>query len=368
MNYSTPDQREYQAARISSKLYPNGEFTCGVIPQEKKSQKEEDYDRLHKLQYETVQEYIFYRKDFVEKTFWKPFDMVCDEAAAIGLSYSAICHSHEEKKPRAQRGLKGISSYQRRIIRNGAWLLQKKYGKKRLGFLTLTLPTLSQEQCDALLQHKRGWGDLVRKVTQEIQRELRRKGCPTSYVGCTEIQEKRWRRTGILAPHLHLIYVAHSGDYKYYIDAKKLRAIWKRLIENMFADIGMYANIDTKAGIDCRVIKKDAARYIAKYLSKGGKLMEEIKEKEEISKIPRCWAHCSKQLKKHILEEITTLTNDEKRAIFDGYPLEEEGYLAWLFPIDIEINGELQRMGYVGQLAEPRYQIAQNVWGRWECK
>lgn len=355
-------QRELQASKIGSRLYPNGEFTCGIIPEQKKqSEKERKYDELHALQSVVYEEWCFYRRGFEEKTIEKPAFLFYKEAEQVGSSYLANCHN-EPKKTRAQRGLKGITSYQRKILRNAAWLMQRKYGKRRMAMLTLTLPTLTQEQADAILTHKGGWHDLVRKFTQEFQRELRRQKAPTCYTGCTEIQEKRWRRTGVLAPHLHILYIAHEGDWKYYVDANRFREIWRRLIQNVVDDMKLDVVVDTKAGIDCSMVKKDAVAYISKYLSKGGKLIEEIKDEPNQARIPRAWAHCSKRLKRYILDSIDTLTNDEKIAIFNGYPLEEEGYLKWLFPIDVCIDEEYVRVGYAGALAEPRHQIDESRW------
>lgn len=362
MNDFNSSYRKAQADRIHSRLYPNGEFTCGVVPCEKKSQREVSYDALHQLQYVTIEEYVCYRNEKVEKQIWKPFDMVLDEASSIGLSHPAICHKAESTQTRARRGSKGISSYQRRIIRNGAWLLQQKYSKKRLGFLTLTLPTLKQWEVEILLTNKRGWSDLVRKVTQEMQRELERQGKPTQYIGCTEIQGRRFARTGIVAPHLHLIYVAHDGDYRYYLEANWLRKIWRRLLQNAIDECGLKSEVDTEASVDCKTIKKDAGKYIGKYMSKGGKVIEQIKESGNGALLPTNWAHCAKKLKKYILNSMDTLTDDEKRAIFNGYDLEAEGYLEWLMAIDVEINGEVQRMGYCGRLSQPRHIIVEEKW------
>jgi hypothetical protein len=121
---------------------------------------------------------------------------------------------------------------------------------------------------------------LTRQFIQEFSREIKRSGNKASWVGCTEIQEKRFKKHGEVAPHLHIVYHAHNGDYQWFITADKIRAIWKRILENKIGEwFEQDVEVDTKAAIDTKTVRKDAGAYLGKYLSKGGKVVKEMVDK-----------------------------------------------------------------------------------------
>lgn len=274
----------------------------------------------------------------------------------IGLSL--VSNSHNETidnqlttpNPKKRKGLKGITSKGKRTIRNTAFLLQKTFGKKRLGFLTVTLPSFpDRPDIETILA--RDWPELVRQFNQGMTRAIERKGKSALWTGCSEIQEERLDKYGTVAPHLHLAFLAHNGNFDWYITADELRSIWKRIIE---ARIKHYLNeeieVNTKASIDVKSVKKDAGNYLGKYMSKGGDIVKKMIDKGFADLVPTAWWHCCLKLKRILKGMMRELPSDLKIAIKQGVKLVERGICVYLF--DVETAD--RHYGWVGKLKRTR--------------
>jgi hypothetical protein len=236
------------------------------------------------------------------------------------------------------------------MIRNTAEMMQVVYGRRRLGFLTLTLPSFADPFTLQLLAHD--FAELMRAAVQEIMREIARAGGPKVYTGCIELQERRYENRGEIAPHLHLVYVAHPGNFAWYISADKIREIWARVIQNRLDYWEVNGgDFDTKAAVDCQKVKESAAAYLSKYLSKGGKIVEDIKERGDADLLPTAWWTACTALRKAVKELTTELASDIKRAIVQGVDLVRSGFCQWLAPIEIERDGVTRSYGWVGKIA-----------------
>jgi hypothetical protein len=373
---------------LSGRLYPNGEFTLGYLPSPRLTQKEKRYNDSWENQFEFVirefekgwlgftglmnfnlHRFLAARSEFVscreftktdrltgKKTTLVQFIYAIRKPPLIGLSL--VSNSHKEisedvpidSKPNKRRGLKGITPKGKRTIRNTAFLLQKTFGKKRLGFLTVTLPSFGDRpDLGMILAHD--WSELVRQFTQEINRAIERKDKVALWTGCTEIQEKRLEKYGEVAPHLHLVYLAHNGNFDWYITADEFRSIWKRIIE---ARIKHFTNeeieVNTKASIDAKQVKKDAGNYLGKYMSKGGDIVKKMIEKGFTDLVPTAWWHCCLKLKRILKAMMRELPSDLKLAVKQGVNLVERGVCIYLF--DVEIKD--RHYGWVGKLKRTR--------------
>jgi len=337
------DDPFHKPTGMSGKLYPNGEFTLGYVPPKRKTEKEQRYDDAYDYQTVTVDVPRMVGKRVLyslEETLNR--DIILDHP----LGLSTLTNSHNRTKTvRKPRGSKGISGLGKRTIRNGAWILQKSYGKKQLGFLTVTLPSFP-ERPDILALLAIEWSELTRQFLQEFSREIKRSGNKAVWVGCTEIQEKRLRERGEVAPHLHLVYHAHKGDYRWFITADKIREIWSRVIGNVIeAALLETVEVNTKAAIDTKTVKKDASAYLGKYMSKGGEAVKAMEEGGMSEAIPSAWWHCCTQLKKMIHSLITDVPQDVKRAIHQKVDLVKRKVMLYLMPITINDK----TFGYVGK-------------------
>lgn len=204
------------------------------------------------------------------------------------LGLSRVPNSH-----RQPRGQNGISSNARMTVKNAALLLQKKWKKEHLSFLTLTLPTTTPEDNQRITEL---WPNMVRTFVQWLGRNLRSHGLDGEVVGCVEIQEKRssWQH-GILGLHLHLVFRGRRPREGWVMKAEQFREGWKRTIINALGPssegyyYGAVENVER--------VKYDAARYLGKYLSKGSKAILRFRALFPHHRLPSCWSVCTLTLR-----------------------------------------------------------------------
>jgi hypothetical protein len=331
---------------LSGRLWENGEFSIGVVPPDRLREADREYELDYKNQFDVamvpVRDYRGFRVE--EHSYLR-------EERSVNIGLSRLINSHKpstEDRPdsRKPRGSKGLSSYGGKMIRNACYRLEAKYGPRRLGFATFTLPSL---RADLLIILAMEWSELVRQLLQEIGREVARAvdGWTGDFIGATEIQPERLERTGLPCPHLHLVYVAHGGDFNWYVPASKLRAIWKRIIEARLRHYLPHEEIevDTSAAIDCQQLKTRPSAEMSKYLSKGS-CVEEMKKRGLEDCIPRSWWHCSRSLKRAVKVMVCETSSELKIAVKRGIDLVERGLAVYVFPV--ERDGK--QYGWAGKL------------------
>jgi hypothetical protein len=260
-----------------------------------------------------------------------------DRSVNIGLSRLINSHKPNDEasaSSRKPRGSKGLSSYGAKVVRNACLRLEMEYGQRRLGFATFTLPSLRPDQMILLSMD---WSELVRQLLQEIEREVARAvdGWTGSFVGVTEIQPERLKESKLPCPHLHLCYVAHDGDFKWYVPASKLRAIWKRILEARLRHWMPEEKIevDTSAAIGCQRLKTRPSAEFSKYLSKGSCLKDmETLGLEDC--IPSAWWHCKLSLKRAVKSMVIETPTDLKIATRQGIDLVDRGLAVYVFKVE----------------------------------
>jgi len=213
----------------------------------------------------------------------------------IGLSNAL--NSRKAKK----HGLKGISQAGRIAVREGCYMLGKEFGKKNLSFVTLTVPYHGEY----LKKINENWSKIVHRYYEEIGRFYQRKGVKFRYVSVTEIQEKRYKAYGECAPHLH--YVC-NGTFKkdYIMKPREIRSVFKRVCERFIGE----TDVDWSACENVQRVKKDAGRYLSKYMSKGGELISEIAEKMP-EQLPRHYWKVDKETKISVKRNTKTYYDEE---------------------------------------------------------
>lgn len=338
--------------QFAGKVYPDRSFSIGRIPIPKKLSNDTEYDKNYEAQFDSyIDVYCEKHRRIIRSDKWW-----------TGLSdYDRFIKSSESSQKNVRYGKKGITRFGRRMVKNGAVLLERKHKISRLGFVTVTLPSYSRRIMHIL---SRDWHEVTRRFFQKIKRFQEKLGRPTEMVSCTEIQPKRFKEHGIVAPHLHFIYVckekAHSK--KYTITAKLFRIYWKQSVEQVIAlhDGEVTEKKDFNASIDCQVIKKSAASYLGKYMSKGGEILADIEEKGLSCFLPKQWWTATTGMKKIIKDAIITLDNETCKALM--YQLGDflaDGILTWCNYVDVTINDEDRIMGCVGVFSEEHYYLLQ---------
>lgn len=218
---------------------------------------------------------------------------VAGGSPALGLADAPNSHKASQRR---KRGSRGITSLQRRMIRNGAYLLQCAVTKFRMGMLTTTIPPVSAE---GWRQYADNWPEIVRRFLQELSRALGRAKCRTWIVGCTELQEERLLGSGGYPLHLHVVFQCRRGK-SYAYEPPFYRELWKRTVARFVPEL---ASKSFCAACRIESIEKDASKYLSKYASKGvsGTVLEGVSVDYAC---PGTWAHLSGGLKRCILRQV----------------------------------------------------------------
>ena len=232
---------------ILGKIYPDNWFSVGFTPKKKKRSEDSEYDKDYEYQYDsyTTIETTYCSCEIKEHKF---FDGELRNP-------DRFISSPQSSQTRKRYGTKGISANGKRTVKAASALLQQMYGRRRLGFVTLTLPNYSKQQISYLSSN---WGRIVRVYFQRLKRLVESRGLPFLYVCTTEIQEKRYKKTSVIAPHLHYCYVArgvkHASDF--YVSASEIRELWGSVISYYVAKSKYTCNkeISFNASVDCQVV------------------------------------------------------------------------------------------------------------------
>jgi len=213
---------------------------------------------------------------------WEWFD-----SFLLGLSSVANFDSVENEPPRY--GLKGITSFGRRRVRNAAWMMAKSVGRYRLTFATVTLPELPPDEL-GIIQER--WHEVVDNYRREMSRKLKRWGLSGELVGVTEIQEKRYAESGFPVLHLHTVFVGMGTSGGWAIRPEDHDRIWRKSIQAVFhgplPDFGKACQLAS--------VEKDVEGYLGKYMSKGSAVIAKVVADGYDWVLPKQWWNCSRSL------------------------------------------------------------------------
>lgn len=276
---------------VSARVFPNGEFSVGFVPPKGISAKDRRYEEDRR-----------YAEDNAEIHA----DIEIDESLPEGFKYTRtkvlplppkLGLGSESSQEVKKYGKKGITSYGRKMVRNGGDVLQKSVDGRYNRLLvmgTLTVPSYSEE---SMLNISRNWSNITRRFYQECKREYARKRYRFDYVGVTEIQPKRLQERGELGLHIHFLYVAiRLGRGKWVLHDSWVRNKWGHILadylgENEPVQLPNYRR---------ESVKTSAAAYLSKYLSKGGEQVQQVAEQFGEEYIPSQWWTISHDLRQCI--------------------------------------------------------------------
>lgn len=321
---------------LKCRVYPSGDYSVGFVPRKKVSVVDTRYER-EVAALDPDQKVLEVDKERSDYFAWR----LSSPGFPIGLSDASNSHKNPER-----RGLTGITTYGRRIIRSGATLLEAEYGKNRLGFGTVTLPPMDRESLKNVIGE---WSEVTRQFIQNVRRHLSKHGVTSKICYVTELQENRYFRTGLPFPHLHFLYVCHKGDYQWFITAAKFRSLWKRAVEKVCEG----DSIRVDAAVDVKPLKKSAAGYLSKYMSKGGKIIEDVLANLGAEFLPCSWWGCSQELKHQVKESIIEDVSVVAEFLWEeGRKLVECGlaFFGHVVEIHSPLQGRKVVVGYFGAL------------------
>jgi hypothetical protein len=239
------------------------------------------------------------------------------------------------------------------MVKSACAILQQRHGHKNLTFGTLTLPALTPGQ---LLMVSENWGSLKGRFSEELSRLLKRRGLDADWVDVTEIQTKRWRRLKEVALHLHYLHQGRRRGEHWAIAPSEIREIWTRLLQNLLG-----VSLDCSASTRIEQVKLNAAHYLGKYMSKGGKVVQKVIDAHRGHFLPSSWYGVSAALRREIKNAIANLTPQQAYSFLENFEnYRWLGAVEWFYPIyqEMWLPGELapsdHLVGIIGTFRDER--------------
>lgn len=331
----------------SARIWPNGEFTLGYAKDGEESPELNEWTwtggsrGLSPDELDARLECLHGWLDAVAGVY-----SVSGRLATGLLTLSNARNSREALGP-TKYGLNGITAQGTKMLRSAAFIMERDYGCSDVTMGTFTVPHLEKEERILLAQQ---WGRLTNRLVEHLRRELQEQGRPPVVCGCTEIQSARLesRAEGYL--HLHVIWPAHSNNGRLWaVEADEVRTWWKAAIERVIGrELGCAPRVETA------IVEKSVEAYLGKYLSKGsddclGQFVADL----GYESVPGQWWFMSNYLKGKIKAE--TMTGRNVGHLLDEYihhtVTTGSGVgFEWLRHVDLNIDGRLITVGYVGRL------------------
>lgn len=330
MSREMPDNRSF-----GGYLYPSGKVSTFYRPRDKVSEKDKIYEA-------TRGKFVCFRrshwdahKGIVRETLTRE-----ESLPTLGLSTPLNCHNQKMRK----YGLRGISSKARSFVKESAFVLQRRYGR-RLGFYTLTCPYTDAQ---SIYLYNQNINYIVRSYFQELKREFVRKGCTWSYVAVLEIQGERYDSTGVPCLHIHYVspcYLPNSTTF--ILTAEEIRNLWGRVLCNTLG-----RRVNCSASVDSQVVHRSASNYLAKYLSKGSSVCEYLSMNCP-DQLPGQWWSCSNNLRAATKMVIMPLPQHICDYYMSGGGGEDTSPVRLLYRRDVSIclHGQMFVVGMSAQMS-----------------
>lgn len=255
----------------------------------------------------------------------------------LGLSSVPNLQKSLEATVKPQRGARGMTSASRVRVRDAACLLQDRYGRARLTFLTLTIPPSALKP--RLFQN---WTAILKKLRQWIAYHQAQAGLKPELVGVTEIQEGRQKQAGGLpCLHLHLLFVGRGCRSSWFLKAKDIDEYWSKLLSDTMGE-----EISTVSSCRLESIKKNASGYLGKYMSKGTQAISSC----DPQYLPPSWHMLTRGLLHQIKKMAIRCEGKLAEYLYDYYSAREELFrFSRLVKIEVEAIGSLT-LGWYGDL------------------
>lgn len=257
-------------------------------------------------------------------------DLGHDFKSTLGSSLPHNFHKPSKAvstEPKAQRGSKGMSGEQKRLLRASMVLLQRKRKKENLVFGTCTIPDLDTNEIHIIAAY---WGEAVKQMCQKITRELIKAGIVPEIIFVTELQTERWNKYKVVAPHGHLVFQGRKDrNSPWIISTKRFTEMWEEVLSNI-----LKREIKAPWATNIQRIKVSVKRYLSKYLSKGGAILDEIKEAGLTHLLPRSWFYCTRSLKQEAKAARVKVEYQLSMFIYDHREyLKAIGIISWYYVI-----------------------------------
>lgn len=247
---------------------------------------------------------------------------------SLGLSMPVKSRKPPESSASRERSGKAQTTYSKRMVRNCIAKLERDHGKQNLAFATYTLPDLGEAEMKLLIEN---WGNITHRLMEEIGRDQARVGIRPVQVYVNEIQESRYQESGVVAPHIHVVFQSRKSRYQAYAISKERNTIiWNRVLSNALG-----REVQAPSGARIEQVKKSAEGYMSKYMSKGGQLAKRLIEEGNINSLPKQWWGATLTLRQWVKSNIRLFTLESESFIKSHYKQFEENLknspFTWLY-------------------------------------
>lgn len=352
------------------RVYPNGEFGIGYVKRFQPSPVEAKFEAIAEVRYswvlselqglqeavgvygalstalkklcpglyEAIMSEILSPENSDPKNLSEEYLDGSEGDSPLGLSNAINSHK------RAKRGSHGLTSHAKRMLRNGAWLLEKMSRRGGVGMITCTIPG-----CDKNTQRQlvAGWSEILRIFTQWLSRKLKVAGSKNPGVfGVTEIQLKRQEKEGGLPLHLHLVFGSKAGR-AYIVSKSDVENAWKRACCSV---VSSAENLQWNASTRVEVVKKSVTHYLCKYLSKGSPEAMQRAESEGF-KLPSAWWFMVGKLKRQIFSMVGYYT-DERASTIWALAHSNPDVFDYTHKVMLEREGKEFAIGIAGKMSQ----------------
>lgn len=316
------------ARKVSGRIWPCGDFSLGPVPSRPESDSSDE-----------------------EVTYYSDADI----AAGVGpfqgqgpLDLSNVPKSHKHPSRTSVRGLKGITSNGRKMVKSAGAIIKRRYPRHRVTFCTLTLPTMSQVVRRELVQL---WPEFARQLLQFLVRRLESQSLPKVVLSVTEIQPGRLAASGEACLHLHLVWLnvparrgrwaIRPGDVRGWVESF--------LFRRLPGFDGGFVNVDV------RPVRASIAGYMSKYMSKGSECLSEALQDWGADNCVKQWWNMTKDLRDAIKVEM--LQGEDVGNLLESvvnWALENgvNDVFHWLRHVDLDLDGVMVTVGWRGWLKE----------------
>lgn len=356
MSATIPTTERFRFSPVGT-VWPSGDFSVGYRKEDWAGPGSADM----RSEAQRIDDGVYVERDSADYLRWQSergdrpgrvLEALDSEAAwAAGpagpLDLTDAPNSHKTSNRPETYGRLGQTGYGKKMVRSACTLLEQRY-RGRLTFATVTMPTLPPGQRRQLAL---AWPEFVRQALQWLARRLEAKGLPKVVVSVSEIQPERLQAGNGGYLHLHMVWPNHyNAPGGYSVHPMAFRA-WceKFLIARGLFEDGSWVNVDVQP------VRKSAAAYLSKYMSKGGDCLEAFAAENGWDAVPRQWWNLTK-----------TIRDAVKRAVCQGrdvgFGLEcmvrdcIEGHGGEQFwsvrHVDMELDGRLVTVGYTGILKQ----------------
>lgn len=338
----------------SCRVYPNGEFGVGRVPAKSKLAEDERYDRMEVAGWKFAEEGR--RHELEDGTVLHDItDKIQTPAPKLGTV-------SELSQPVQKYGKNGITNYGKRIVRNAGFLMEERFGRGTLQMGTLTIPSFDEP---IMLVVCSNWAQLQKRFFEKCKRRYEKYKRPWMYVSVTEIQPRRWNQRKECGLHIHFLapsyYLGLHNEYT--LDDNWVRGAWRACISDLlsakFPD-GFRDDMLPTPNYRREKVKKSAAAYLGKYMSKGSDICEEVIADLGEEWLPSQWWSASSNLKKWLKSRTIHASGHTAEMLMRFCSDGREELLCYSAPVIIEsIFGGERIIGYSGRLTEAGYVMIQ---------